>query len=82
MKTRCKFYVKAVTRHGYQGPNGPVSLNETVKMSAICGGLTAEDVSFAENTPIGEFEFTVNNPKVIGSFPPGAAYYIDLIPAE
>jgi hypothetical protein len=73
MKTRCKFQVEKVTK--YSGDFEQITLN------AVYGG-SAENVSFAQATPTGKLEITVNNPAVVGQITPGQYYYLDLIPAE
>lgn len=85
MRTRCKFVVQSVTQHGYQNMPTDRKPMETVKLAAVydSGGRgDAEDKSFSEATPTGELQITVTNQDVIGTFKPGSAYYLDLIPVK
>lgn len=85
MKTRCKFVVQSVTQHGYQNMPTDRKPMETVKLAAVYdggGAAAAENKSFSEATPTGELQITVSNQDVIGTFRPGSAYYLDLIPVE
>lgn len=82
MKTRCKFYVSRVAKHGYQNmPKDAAFQQEEVTLHAICGSV-GENQSFSQYTPNGTMTITVTNPAVLGTFALGSEYYIDLIPAE
>jgi hypothetical protein len=74
MKTRCKFRVESVTKFAGNW--------EQVKLTASYDKASPEDVSFSAATPTGDLNITVTNPAVIGTFTPGASYYLDLVPAE
>jgi len=80
MKTRCKFAVIKVAKHGYQGMKEDLK-QETVTLWAVYGN-DGENQSFAAATPCGTLDITVTNPAVIGTFKLGSCYYLDLIPAE
>lgn len=54
--------------------------SERVNLSPVCGGQTSkEDNSFAQATPGGKLELSVDNPAVKGFFKPGRKYYIDIV---
>jgi len=80
MKTRCKFVVTSITRHGYQGMQKDAPKHETVKLVAVYGDHDPENQSFAEATPQGSCEIYVSNPAVVGTFDLGSLYYLDLTP--
>lgn len=74
-KTRAKFRCNTVTRK--RGPQ------EVVELSAVTDTDPAgEDSGFADATPIGEIEITIDNEAALGAFEPGEKFYVDFIPED
>jgi len=55
---------------------------ELVKMSACYDESNPADTAFAKVTPAGKMEFTLTNPRLVGTFRPGQFYYVDLVTVE
>jgi len=69
---RCKFSVESVTSFQWGG--------QEVKLRAVTDSLNNEENnSFAQATPNGVLEITVDNPAVKGHFMPGDEFYIDMV---
>ena len=74
-KARCKFVVSLVSRSS--------STFEEIKLEARYDpDLSEEDAAFSASTPSGTLTFSISNPKLIGKFNPGEAYYVDLTPVD
>ena len=74
MKARCKFTVKSVT---WEGPG-----HETITLTTLYDPDDPEDTRFSLYTPMGDMEFGLSNPNLVGTFKPGDVYYVDLTPVE
>lgn len=93
MKVRAKFTVTKSAVMGYSaGDKGIVQMcyrdgqptdvpAREITMTAVCG-TDGENASFAEATPSGQIQFTLNNPDLKDAFQPGQTYYLDFTPAE
>ena len=78
-KARCKFRVSSVTRQ--VGASADCD-SETVKLHALYDPDDPEDTKFSRATPSGNLEFQLSNPNLLGTFRPGATYYLDLSPVH
>ena len=78
MKARCKFTVTSVEPIKYAHAPGEIE----VKLDTRYDENDPEDTRFSIHTPVGEMDFIVNNPNVVGMFEKDKTFYVDLIPVE
>lgn len=83
---RAKMTVTEITRHLGAAPNvdGRWSTGQEmhrVKLSAVTTG-SPEDNTFAAATPYAALDISITNPKTVGFFELGKAYYLDFSPAD
>lgn len=83
-RTRCKFYVASVTRHGFMNGEGkPVTNSIEVRLCAVYAPKDdqSENHKFWSASPSGELKLSVNNPACFDFFKEGHEMYLDLTPA-
>lgn len=73
MNIRAKMQVNSVTSTTY---------SDRVELSPVYGGAaqSKEDNNFAQATPGGKLELTIDNPALKGVMKAGQKYYIELVP--
>lgn len=64
-----------VPQEGYDGPAEKVSFHAYYSQNE-------EDNKYAVATPVGNMDFIVTNPEIVGKFKSGTQYYIDITEAE
>jgi len=55
---------------------------ESVSLSAVHGGASDANKTWAKFTPSGNLKLHINNPEAMGKFVPGSYYFIDFTPTD
>lgn len=76
MAIRAKFQLQSITGHYWSNST------KTLKFYASYDSSIPEDQRFAQATPSGTFEMTVDNPAALAQFELGKQYYFDITPAD
>lgn len=76
---RLKMTVLSVKRIADQA--GQITAEE-ISLNAVYGPDGSENRQWAQWTPAGRLEFTVNNPSAFGKVLPCQSLFVDLIPVE
>lgn len=84
---RAKFMLQEITEsgYGYTSAQGEYVTSKNAGKRLVFAPqydtTIPEDQRFAQATPSGRFEMTVDNPQALAQFEIGRQYYVDFTPA-